>query len=118
MDKFWLEQELPEHVIHVEQLDNNKLIIKADKRNFTAHKYKHRQLRLANPIDHIYETMPREYVAYNIWEDIWDAYQVLFIIRDIDAEYIRVDNIGVELIVIGVWYVSYIDVDLAATAVF
>lgn len=74
MDKFRLEQELSQHVVHVEQLDNNKLIIKANKRNRATNKHKHRLWGLANPIDHLYETMPREHVAYNIWEDIWDAH--------------------------------------------
>lgn len=114
MDKFRLEQELPEHLIHGEQLYNNELIIKAYKRNHAINKHEHRFWRLANAFDYIYETMPREYVAYHVWEDIWDANKVLFRIRDIDAEYIRVDNIGVELIVVGVWHVSYVDGDLEA----
>jgi len=67
MDKFRLEQELPQHVIHVEQRDNNKLIIKVNKRNRATNKYKHRLWGLANPFDHLHETMPREHVAYNIW---------------------------------------------------
>ena len=34
----------------------------------------------------------------------------MFVIRDRDAEYIWVYNIGIELIVRGVWYVSHVDV--------
>ena len=73
VDKLWFEQELSKHIIHVEQLHNNKLIIQTNKLNRTADKCQHRLLGLTHPLSHIHETMSREYVAYNIREDILDV---------------------------------------------
>ena len=70
VDKLRLEQEFSQHIIHVEQLHNNKFLIKANKRNRPTDKCQHRLLRVTNPFGDLHETMPREYVAYNFLENI------------------------------------------------